>query len=131
MQPETENRRILLAEDNPDTALLIEYLLETYGTVTTVATAQEAMARAEHDPYDLILLDINLGEGLDGSDVLHHLKATGRNMHVPVGAVTAYAMPGDRDRFLKMGFDAYLSKPFSADDLIGMVEKLLNGPSRR
>jgi two-component system, cell cycle response regulator DivK len=123
------DRKILLVEDNQDTAFLIENLLEPFGEVTIAGSAEAALDVAVRTPFDLVLLDINLGNGPDGGEVLRTLRGKETYQSVPMGAVTAYAMPGDRERFLQMGFDSYLSKPFTGDELISMVEQLLNLPT--
>ena len=77
-------------------------------------------------PFDLVLLDINLGQGPNGADVLRELRAMPAYQDVPIVAVTAYALPGDRERFLGMGFTDYLAKPFNADELLALTARLQN-----
>ncbi|MFW5955458.1 MAG: response regulator, partial [Rhodothermales bacterium] len=72
----------------------------------------------------LVIIDINLGEHRTGVDVLQHVRAT-RGDEVPVLALTAYALPGDREQYLAVGFDAYLSKPFSSEQLRKYISDLL------
>ncbi len=112
-----EGRRVLVVEDNVFTRLLVERLLRDSYIVTTVASADEAFALATEKAFDVVLMDINLGEEVDGVDVMRQFKRDQTAGNVPMVALTAYAMPEDRDRFLEAGFDHYLSKPFTKEDL--------------
>ena len=116
---------LLLVEDNEDTRFLVESLLEDRCQVTAAANAEEALAAAGRSAFDLVLMDINLGNGPDGNEVLHRLRTMSSFQHVPVVALTAYALPGDREHFLRNGFNAYLSKPFTADELLDKVTEML------
>ena len=93
------------------------------------AAAQAGTARrtleSPDGPFDLVLIDINLGEGPNGKDVLSELRAMPAYRDVPIAAVTAYALPGDRETFLNTGFNAYLSMPFREDALRALVSNLL------
>lgn len=122
---------VLLVEDNPDTQMLITELLESQYALTVVTQAQEALAAAQHildgagHPFDAVLMDINLGGGLSGTDVLTALRATRAYQGVPIAALTAYALPGDQERFLQAGFNAYLRKPFTVEELLDLVSRLV------
>jgi two-component system cell cycle response regulator DivK len=85
--------------------------------VDTVTTPDEALERAETGQYDLIFLDINLKDKLDGTDLLERMRAMDAAHHALMIAITAYAMPGDGDRFREQGFDGYVPKPFTYDTL--------------
>ena len=118
--------RILLVEDNPDTASMVcDLLHETPCMVTHAADADEALCAAQDQTFDLVLLDINLGGGPSGVDVLHQLRGRSAHGATPIAALTAYSLPGDRSQFLEMGFDAYLSKPFAPNDLYQLIASLL------
>jgi CheY-like chemotaxis protein len=102
---------ILTVEDTPHNLELMTYLLQASGHVVSQAiTGQQGLdlARAEHP--DLIVLDVQLPD-MDGYQILALLRADPAMSRVPVVAVTAYAMVGDRDHALAAGFDGYLSKP--------------------
>lgn len=114
--------RALVVEDNADTARLMERLLANAFTVERAADGREALEMACRTWYDLVLLDINLGPGLDGISVLRRLRALSAYAYVPVVAVTTYTAPGDRERFLAAGFNAYLPKPFDRKALRTAVE---------
>jgi CheY-like chemotaxis protein len=116
---------LLLAEDNIETARMMEELLRETCNVTAVSDGEMALRHAQETAYDIVLLDINLGGGPSGADVLRRLRAQPAYENVPIAAVTAYALPGDRERLLKMGFDAYLDKPFAPEDLDELMEQLL------
>ncbi|MDX1546726.1 MAG: ATP-binding protein [Rhodothermales bacterium] len=116
--------RVLLVEDNENTRFLIENLLEEDCLVTAVGSAEDALLRAFNSEFDLVLMDINLGQGPNGADVLRELRAMPAYRDVPVVAITAYALPGDRERFLEMGFTDYLAKPFHADELLALTARL-------
>ena len=81
---------------------------------------------AEQDPPDLVLMDLQL-PGIDGTETLHRLRQGPLDRDVPVIAVTAFAMPEDRDRAALAGFDGYIEKPISIRDLPGQIEAFLGG----
>jgi CheY-like chemotaxis protein len=83
------------------------------------------IAFASKGHFKLILMDINLGAGIDGVEAMHQIRKIQGYECVPIIAVTAYAMFGEKERFLSGGFDDYLAKPFTKDDLISLVEKCL------
>jgi CheY-like chemotaxis protein len=122
---------MLVVEDNRDTQFLMQIMLEPVGDVKVTSNAEEALREARSTletpagPFDLVLIDINLGEGPGGEDILTELRAMPAYRDVPIAAVTAYALPGDRENFLKTGFNAYLSKPFREDTLRALVSNLL------
>ncbi len=117
--------RILVVEDQEEARLLAQDVLGDAGEVRAVATSAAALEAARTVPFDLVLVDINLGTLESGIDVLHALRTMPGYGEVPVVAVTAYALPGDREDFLQEGFDAYLGKPFMADELIRLTGTLL------
>lgn len=116
--------RILLVEDNSDTQHLLVELLEERYDVTVVGDATEAYLAACRTTYDFILMDIHLGRGPDGVELLHQLRAMPAYRDTPIVALTAYALPGDRERFLEQGFTEYMSKPFDVDELIQLPLQL-------
>ncbi len=103
-------KRIAIVEDNPDNRLLVEALLEDAYATTAYATGVEALRGLRADPPDLVLLDISLPE-MDGVAVLGALREDARLRALPVIALTAHAMRGDREHFLALGFDGYVQKP--------------------
>ncbi len=118
---------LLLAEDNPaNSALLVDWLERAGGVVHLVEHGDEVMrAVLAHRP-DLILMDIQL-PGMDGVKVIQLLRAHPEPdiAHIPILAVTALVMPGDRERCLAAGADAYLSKPFAMHTLLATIGEML------
>ena len=86
--------------------------------------AKAALHRAHQQRYDAVLMDINLGDGTSGLDVLRALRALPDYAKVPIIAVTTYELPGDRDRFIEQGFDGYLPKPFLKTSLVDLLEQV-------
>ena len=119
--------RLLIVEDNADARLLMGELLDGAHELTLAANAEEALRAARQAPHALVLLDINLGAGLSGEDVLRELRRLPAYRDVPVVALTAHGLPGDRERFLKMGFTAHLAKPFDVDALLELATTLAGG----
>ena len=113
--------RILVVEDNERNMKLFRDVLQASGHRTLEATTgQRAVELAtEHGP-DVVLMDIQLPD-IDGVEALRRLRADERTQAVPVLALTAQAMEGDRERFLAAGFDGYLSKPVNIADLLDTV----------
>lgn len=116
---------LLIVEDNPETQLLLDHLLRPSFDVVIADGVESALAAAEERQFDALLLDINLSEQRTGIDLLHLLRENDHNRKIPAIALTAYAMPGDRENFIEEGFDAYISKPFTRDDLTSVIESAL------
>jgi len=116
---------LLAVEDNSETQLLLKHLLKSSFEVVVVPGVEEALDAAEKHSFDLFLLDINLSEKRTGTDLLHLLREQPEKAAVPAIALTAYAMPGDREDFLAAGFDQYVSKPFTRADLTSAIEESL------
>ncbi len=116
---------VLLVEDNPDTRFLMQHLLQDVYDVEAAADGAEAQALARKRIYDLVLMDIDLGGGPDGIATLESLRRIPGYEAVPFIALTAYALPGDRERFIRAGFDNYLSKPFDIEELLQLTAGLL------
>lgn len=110
--PETSAKTdILVVEDNPQNLELVEFLLEDAGFSVRSARAAEAMRRElDRAVPDLVLMDIQL-PGIDGLDLVCEIRLRDETSDVPVLALTAHAMRGDRERFLEAGFDGYIAKP--------------------
>jgi two-component system cell cycle response regulator DivK len=117
--------RILLVEDNDRNMKLLRDVLQASGYATVEATTGEdgvTLAR-EHRP-GLVLMDVHL-PGIDGVEALARLRGDERTAAIPVLALTAQAMRGDRERFLEAGFDGYVSKPVDVVELLGLIEERL------
>jgi len=122
-------RTILIAEDNPINRELLRELLEIRGySVTEACDGQQALAMVEQAPPDILLLDIGMPL-LDGYAVVRKLRENPRLASLPVVAVTAYAMQGDREKIMNSGFDGYLSKPVNSGSLFQELDRLLARPA--
>jgi two-component system cell cycle response regulator DivK len=109
--------RILLVEDNAQNRRLAQFLLTSHGyMVDEAGTGQEALVLAHRHRPDLILMDLRLPD-LDGLAVTRALKADAETKQIPVVALTAFAMEGDRERALQAGCDGYITKPIDTRDL--------------
>ena len=117
---------ILAVEDNPETQLLLEHLLQPTFHVVVTDGIKSALDAAQDSEFDILLLDINLSEEKTGIELLHMLRACSSESRIPAIALTAYAMPGDRESFMEAGFDAYVSKPFTRKDLTDVIESTLS-----
>lgn len=119
------SNRILVVEDNEMNMQLFEYLLEEGGfEIIKATTGEEALKLATESKPDLILMDIHL-PGMDGLSVVRELKAGGEMEGVPILALTAHAMRGDKDRFLQAGCDGYISKPIDVKTFIPSIQQFL------
>jgi CheY-like chemotaxis protein len=118
--------RILVIEDNPTNMELMTYLLNAFGhTTITARDGEEGMEAALRHVPDLILCDLALPK-LDGYGVAQRLRAEPRLRTVPLIAVTASAMVGDRDKVIAVGFDGYISKPITPETFVAEVESYLH-----
>lgn len=119
-------RNILVVEDNDMNMQLVEFLLEEGGHRIVKATSgEEALALTrDGQALDLILMDIHL-PGMDGLSVVRAIKADPTTAHIPILALTAHAMRGDKDRFLEAGCDGYISKPIDVKTFLGSIEQWL------
>jgi len=118
--------RILLVEDNRVNQVLAARILEKQGhNVTLAGNGLEALAILSSNTFDLALLDIEMPEmdGLEATRAIRSNEGTG-NKHLPIIAMTAHAMSGDREKYLSAGMDDYISKPIHAKQLLEMIERL-------
>ncbi len=115
--------RVLVVEDNERSMKLFRDILQATGYRTLEArTGEDAVALARLQTPAIVLMDIQL-PGIDGVEALARLRADERTASIPVLALTAQAMHGDRDRFLDAGFDGYLAKPVDLVELLHAVEE--------
>ena len=122
--------QVLVVEDNErNMKLFRDVLLATgYRALEATTGGQAVELAAEHAP-DLVLMDIQLPD-IDGVEALSRMRADERTVSIPVLAVTAQAMQGDRERFLAAGFDDYISKPVDIVELVGAVRQHCDGRGR-
>ena len=113
--------RVLVVEDNDKNMKLLRDVLAANGYLVLEArTGGEALALAAQHRPALVLMDIRLPD-IDGVDALDQLRRDERTASIPVVALTAQAMHGDRDRFLAAGFDDYIAKPVNVVELVRLV----------
>ena len=118
---------VLVVEDNGKNMKLFRDVLEAAGYHTLEATTGgQAVDLATERLPDLVLMDIQLPD-IDGLEALRRLRASDRTTALPVLALTAQAMEGDRERFLAAGFDGYLSKPVDIADFVATVKRYCEG----
>lgn len=117
--------RVLIAEDNAVNRELLRELLETRGhAVVEACNGREAIQEIEKIQPDILLLDLDMPV-LDGFATVGEIRKTPKHASLPVLAVTAYAMRGDREKVLASGFDGYLSKPIQSGLLFEELERVL------
>ena len=121
-------RKILVVEDNDMNMQLVEFLLEEGGySIVKATSGEEALAitrNGSDSTPDLILMDIHL-PGMDGLSVVRAMKEDARTARIPILALTAHAMRGDKDRFLEAGCDGYISKPIDVKSFVASIEQYL------
>jgi two-component system, sensor histidine kinase and response regulator len=119
---------ILLVEDNPANQKFAAYVLGERGhTVEIAGDGQQGLNMARQNHYDVILMDVQM-PGMDGLDATKAIRARESSQRrVPIIAMTAHAMPSDRERCLAAGMDAYLAKPIDGHEMIALVERLAAG----
>ena len=118
--------KVAVVEDNPDNRMLVQALLEDRYDLTEYETGVEAVRGLPDAIPDVVLLDISLPE-MDGTEVLAWMRTQEALKDLPVIALTAHAMAGDREKFLSIGFDEYVTKPIIDEDvLIEAIERCLN-----
>lgn len=113
--------KALVVDDDIATRKIAELFLRGEIELESASNSKEAIELISNNLYSLVLMDISLGKGKSGVEVLRHLRTLPQYKNVPVIAVTAHAMVGDKEKFLASGFDDYLSKPFGKNDLINKV----------
>jgi len=115
--------KVLVVEDNVLNMELVLEILEALGfEAKGVEDGKEALGIIEKEQYDLIIMDIEL-PGMNGIEVKNYIKKKVSYEKVPVIALTAYAMKGDKERFIASGFDDYMAKPLDVAEFIKKMDK--------
>lgn len=109
--------RIAVVEDNADNRLLLQAILGALHDIVEYDNGADALAAFAKSPPDAVLLDISL-PGMDGVEVLRRIRADAALSRIPVIALTAHAMAGDRENFLAKGFDDYVTKPIVDEQVL-------------
>ncbi|MDP0498527.1 MAG: ATP-binding protein [Verrucomicrobiota bacterium JB022] len=121
-------RSILAVEDNPSTQRLLGMLLKDQYDVALASTGAESLELAKQRPFDLVLMDLSLETSEAGIQYMQEMREIEPYQSVPILAFTAHALPGESERFQRLGFDGYLGKPFSIDVLRKtLADALANG----
>jgi len=120
-----EKIKLLILDDDEISRFYISYVYKKTALVDTAEDAESAIIKASHIIYDIVILDIGLKGELNGIDVLKEIRKLPEYDKIPIIAFTAFAMAGDREKFLSEGFDDYIAKPIIKDDLFALVEKNL------
>ncbi len=123
-------KSILIVEDEAISAILLRKLLEKDFEVDVAQNADECLAFGQSNVYNICILDINLGKGSkDGKQLLAHFKADPKYNKSKFIAITAYALPGDKAKYVQMGFDQYFSKPIVFEEVISCIKELAEDDS--
>ncbi len=124
-------KKIALVEDNADNRLLVQVVLGDLFDVASYENGYDALDGIAKDKPDIVLLDISLPK-MDGNEVLRRIRADEVARDLPVIALTAHAMAGDREKFLAAGFDDYVTKPILDEEiLISTIRRVLEGRGMR
>jgi len=130
LREDRRNQLILLAEDNPVNQMVAVRLLEKMGhTVKVVSNGREATLMLEKEDFGLVLMDVQMPEmdGFEATRVIRE-KETITHQHIPILAMTAHAMKGDRERCLAAGMDGYIAKPISPAELFAEIDRFSRRP---
>ncbi len=117
--------KLLILDDDEISRYYVSYVYKKTAVVDAVEDAESAIKKASEVIYDIILLDIGLRGKLNGIDVLKEMRKLPGYQNVPMIAFTAFAMAGDKEKFLSEGFNDYISKPFTKEELFTLVDKNL------
>lgn len=122
--------KILIIEDNDKNRKLVRVVLKARGyEIVEAADARTALEVLQHDMPDLILMDMGLPE-MDGFELTGMIKRNKTMRNIPIIAVTAHAMKGEKEKFLEGGCDEYVSKPIDINKFPAIVERILAGARR-
>jgi two-component system, cell cycle response regulator DivK len=125
MKYEAEKGTILYVEDNPDNRNLMRRVLGVEGySIVDAVNADQAIEQLEGNDIDLILMDINMPD-MDGYTLTSKIKAIQKFSKIPIVAVTANVMRGDREKSLEAGCDGYIQKPIDIDTLAQQIERFM------
>lgn len=118
-------KRILVADDRPSSRELICAVLDSAGyEILEAVDGEDALEKALHNPIDLVILDLQMPK-IDGFGVVSALRKQERFAATPILALTASAMPGDRERALEAGFSSYIAKPIDLKALRAEIRRFL------
>ncbi|KAB2847548.1 MAG: response regulator, partial [Ignavibacterium sp.] len=122
----SEKPKILYVEDDVVALQFINIVLKASYNVETAFSAKEALEKITLKKYDALMLDINLGSGMDGLELMQKARENNYYKTIPIVAVTAYAAESDKNEFLSKGFNYYISKPFTQAELHKLLIEIFN-----
>jgi CheY-like chemotaxis protein len=122
----TTKPEVLYVEDDLASQTVVSLFLNQICNVTITPTGETAIKMATEKHYDLILMDVNLEGRMDGLESTKAILELPGYQNVPIIAITAYAMVGDKEKFLAGGCTHYISKPFERSQLVSMVKEILS-----
>ncbi len=117
---------VLLVENDEGAIIIVNAFLTGSFSIDTVRSGLEALELVKKHKYDVILMDINLGSGMSGIDTLKEIRQIENRKNIPIIALTAFSMTGDKQEFLSSGCDGYISKPFYKQNLIDIIYNIIN-----
>ena len=126
--------RVLLAEDDPVNTVMTMDMLESLGyRATIVDNGADAIKALSQEEFDCLLMDVQMPQldGLEATRTIRTTSALGEKVRIPIVALAAHTLPGDRERFLAAGIDDYIVKPVEYEDLAGVLTRVMNKPWRR
>lgn len=123
--PEKRDIQLLCVDDDSFTREYLDYILKNVYNISFAENGFTAIEMTKSRKFSLILMDINLGKGMDGIETTRKIRMLPGYENVPIIAMTAFAMKGDREEFINGGMEEYISKPFKSNELIKMIEKVL------
>ncbi len=121
-----EDYKILGVDDDDASLELLSLFLRGVAHIDLVRTGKAAIEKAHKTKYDIIFMDINLGTDITGLDAVKHIRAIDGYENTPVVAITAFAMKGDREKFLSSGCTHYIAKPFSRKEFFELLNSIVN-----
>lgn len=126
IKPEETLPLVLAVEDDSSNTLIVKLFLKKYAIVDSVLSAKEAINHCRKKHYDIILMDINLGGELSGLEAVQIIRKIENYSNTPIVALSAYAMVGDREKFLENGCTHYLAKPYKKQDLQLLIKNIIH-----
>lgn len=121
---EVKKRSLLIVEDDDiNLSVIIAFLSKEYD-IDSATSGLEAIEKANAKKYDAILMDINLGSGINGIEVTKELRNNADYADTPIIAITAFAMDGDKEEFIAGGCTDYISKPFTRNEILTLMKKI-------
>jgi DNA-binding response OmpR family regulator len=123
--PQSRRPRVLIVEDEPSIRMLIRRSLSADFEVVDASDADMALEAAADDTFDLFVLDIHLGDSMNGVSLLHALRSRKQHATTPGLACTAFSDPSDRAMLLSSGFEAFVAKPFLKHELVESAQAII------